>query len=286
MKTILVSGLVFLAMASASLQAETAADINQKIEKKRVKALTRYLQSHVHADDRLVALKGLVEARARLGDDEALIEALEEKYEAMDKATYSDLQDLMSDTVQPLAEAYRRTGQDEKALAFLSRVQEDTRSHPRSDGIEYFLKGLTKQLNRPDIGDVLEISFTDLNGGKVNIADMKGQVVLVDVWATWCGPCVGEAGNLKKAYQEYHPKGLEIVGISLDKDKKALVDFIDREKIPWPQQFDGKGWQNEFAIKLGVQSIPATFLLGKDGKVLAVDLTGQDLADKLAELLD
>jgi len=132
-------------------------------------------------------------------------------------------------------------------------------------------------------GDVLDLSFRPVNGDKVDLAAMKDKVVLLDFWATWCGPCVAELPNVKQAYAEYHAKGFEIIGISLDSEKSTLKDFIKENEMPWPQYFDGKGWENELAQEYGVNSIPAVFLV-KNSKVIATDVRGGALQQQLSAL--
>ncbi len=134
-------------------------------------------------------------------------------------------------------------------------------------------------------GDIIDLSFRPIEGDKVDLAAMKGKVVLLDFWATWCPPCVAEMPNVVKAYEEYHEKGFEIIGISLDQDERRLKDYIKENKMPWPQHFDGKGWDNELAKEYGVRSIPAVFLL-KDNEIIATGVRGSRLEEKLKELLD
>lgn len=134
-------------------------------------------------------------------------------------------------------------------------------------------------------GDIIDLAFRPLEGDKVDLAAMKGKVVLIDFWATWCPPCVAEMPKVVKAYEEYHEKGFEIVGISLDQDEKRLKDYIEENKMPWPQHFDGKGWDNELAKEFGVRSIPAVFLV-KDNEIIATGVRGNRLEEKLKELLD
>jgi thiol-disulfide isomerase/thioredoxin len=125
----------------------------------------------------------------------------------------------------------------------------------------------------------------DLNGGPFALADYRGKVVLVDFWATWCGPCVEELPNVIAAYQKYHGKGFEILGISLDENRATLAAFVKARNMPWAQYFDGLGWNNKLGEQFGIHSIPATFLLDGEGKIIAKDLRGDALDTKLATLL-
>jgi thiol-disulfide isomerase/thioredoxin len=128
-----------------------------------------------------------------------------------------------------------------------------------------------------------EFTEKDLAGKPLSVANYKGKVLLLDFWATWCGPCVGELPNVLKTYQKHHAEGFEIIGISLDDDEKKLLAFIKSKNIPWPQYFDGKGWENKLAQKYGIQSIPATFLLDGEGKIIAKDARGESLEEAVAK---
>jgi peroxiredoxin/outer membrane lipoprotein-sorting protein len=125
----------------------------------------------------------------------------------------------------------------------------------------------------------------DLNGKTINWKGYKGKAVLLDFWATWCGPCVGELPNVLKAYKTYHPEGFEIVGVSLDSDKKALTDFVKARDLKYPNLFDGQGWKNADAKSYGIQAIPFTLLIGKDGKIAAVNPRGEELEPALKKAL-
>ncbi len=136
----------------------------------------------------------------------------------------------------------------------------------------------------PEVGKPLDIKFNGLGGHAVDVAALKGKVVLIDFWATWCGPCVGEIPHVKETYAKLHDKGFEIVGISFDQDRETLRKFTKEKGMEWPQYFDGKGWKNKFGEKYGIHSIPAMWLVDKQGNL--VDTNGrEDLEGKVAKLL-
>jgi len=138
-----------------------------------------------------------------------------------------------------------------------------------------------------DMAKPLEITFTAVDGRAVDLAKLRGKVVLIDFWATWCGPCIAELPNIKSVYEKYHAQGFEIIGISLDReqDKQKLIDFTAKESMPWPQHFDGKYWKNEIAVRFAINSIPAMFLVGPDGRVVTTNARGERLESEVKRLL-
>ena len=122
----------------------------------------------------------------------------------------------------------------------------------------------------------------DLGGKVISLTDYRGKVVLLDFWAVWCGPCIGEIPNVKEVYEKYHDKGFEVIGISLDDDEAVLREFIKENQLPWRQIFDGEGWSGPLAEKYGVRSIPAPFLLDREGKVISVKARGNLLGELVA----
>ncbi|MEO0649373.1 MAG: TlpA disulfide reductase family protein [Planctomycetota bacterium] len=146
-------------------------------------------------------------------------------------------------------------------------------------------RGKLRQLEA--IGQPFELSFTDaISGRSVDVQkDLRGKVVVVDFWATWCGPCVAEMPHLKQLYAEWAGRGVEFIGISLDQSEDrgglaALERYVADNQIPWPQYYQGNGWQSEFSGGWGINSIPAMFLIDAEGKLVTVDARG-----RLEELL-
>ena len=149
----------------------------------------------------------------------------------------------------------------------------------------------------------MDLAFTAVDGRAVDLNKLRGKVVLIDFWATWCGPCIAELPNVKKVYAAYHDKGFEVISISLEnagltpkdtpeqtaakleKAKKKLTDFTTKEEMPWPQQFDGKFWNNEIAKSFGISGIPAMFLLDPEGKVASTEARGTRLEAEVRRLL-
>jgi thiol-disulfide isomerase/thioredoxin len=166
-----------------------------------------------------------------------------------------------------------------KARALL---QEITNSSAASDESKQSATGELKKLDL--VGKPVDLRFTAVDGREVDVSKMKGKVVLIDFWATWCGPCVAEFPHVKEAFEKNHPKGFEIVGVSLDQEKESLTQFVSGHNMAWPQYFDGQGWDNKLAGQFGITSIPAMWLIDKKGNLRDLHARS-DLSGKVEKLL-
>jgi thiol-disulfide isomerase/thioredoxin len=146
------------------------------------------------------------------------------------------------------------------------------------------LEGSARYLALP--GNAMDVKGKTVDGKEFDVKSWEGKVVLVDFWATWCGPCIAELPTLRDCYEKYHDRGFEVVGISLDSDRSRLDAFLAREELPWTTLFSADetatGWKHPLAAKYGVMSIPRGVLIDRKGKVVSLDAHGDTLWDLLA----
>jgi peroxiredoxin len=129
-----------------------------------------------------------------------------------------------------------------------------------------------------------EITLPDTNGKTLSLSSFRGKVVLIDFWASWCRPCRQENPNMVRMYNKYHAKGFEMLGVSLDKDKQSWIAAIRADGLTWSHVSDLKHWQSAAAAEYGVRSIPHTVLVDKQGNIIAKNLRGFELEQKLEEI--
>lgn len=158
--------------------------------------------------------------------------------------------------------------------------------YPNDANVKMF-HTMVEKMSAVGIGQLApDITLSNPEGKEITLSSLRGKVVLVDFWASWCGPCRKEMPNVVKAYAKFKSKGFEIYGVSLDQEKDRWLEAIAKDGITWPQVSDLKQWQSEVVPLYSIQSIPYTILLDKEGKILAKNLRGEDLEKKLAEVLN
>jgi len=138
----------------------------------------------------------------------------------------------------------------------------------------------------PNITDHrLDFTVASLKGDSIKLSSLKGKVLLLDFWASWCGPCRVSNKQLVKLYGKYKDKGFEIFGVSLDDQRSDWKKAVSKDKITWMQGIDAGGWDAQAPIKWQVDALPTSFLINKSGDVVAINLEKNDLEKKIKELL-
>jgi len=132
---------------------------------------------------------------------------------------------------------------------------------------------------------VKDFGMNDINGKLVKVSDFRGKYLLIDFWASWCGPCRKENPNVVKAYEEFKDKNFTILGVSLDNSKAKWLEAIKKDELPWTQISDLKGWDTPVTKLFGLIGIPFNMLVDPEGKILATNLRGEQLSKKLSEIL-
>jgi peroxiredoxin len=274
MKQILSSAVALLAF-SLFMPSEVAAETNGAAAE--LKALVAKVNSKLEADK-----KTAEDLAPELKEFDALL--AKHKGEKTDEVAQIQLMEAML-YLQVLDNS-------DKGIQLIKQLKTDFPDSKPAQNADQILESLKKQEEAKKIQAALaegskfpDFSEKDTAGKPLSIANYKGKVVLLDFWATWCGPCVHELPNVIKTYDAYHKQGFEIIGISLDKDQEKLASFTKEKNMTWVQYFDGLVWQNKLAAKYGITSIPATFLLDGQGTIIGKDLRGEDLDKAVAKAL-
>jgi thiol-disulfide isomerase/thioredoxin len=186
-----------------------------------------------------------------------------------------------------LGESYKAQGKydlaEQEYKLILSKYA--TVNSQLNDAAKNNMAGLETERKLAIGGAPVDFNVKSTDGKTLSPAAFKGKVLLIDFWATWCGPCIKEMPNVKQVYDKYHPKGFEIVGISLDQSRDRLDQYVKSNSIAWPQYFDGKWWNNDVAVRYGVKSIPTTILVDRSGKIRYKSLRGKQLENAVQQLL-
>jgi len=175
-------------------------------------------------------------------------------------------------------------GDESRKIAIEDRILKDFGDTQYAD----MIKGARRQ--REQVGKPFALEFTDaIKETPVSMKGLKGKVVVIDFWATWCGPCVAEMPTMKRLYAEYKDQGVEFIGVSLDQPKEQggldkLKEFVKAQEITWPQYYQGQGWNSEFSKGWGINAIPCVFIVDADGNLASVEARGK-LESMIPELL-
>jgi len=272
--------------AALSLQGLRAADTSvEDITTTHYTALLEeleaYIDAHPNAEDIDNAYESAIQAAFVAGQNERVHALLKKRFDGLkteDPLPAQELAQVGMMRVQ-FAQQQGTPGVAKEVYSEFNTLME-THDDPVLKQVASMLEGM---VNRPEVGDTPELKGTTLDGNEIALKDYRGKVVLLDFWATWCGPCVEELPNVKGVYETYHDKGFEIVGISLDRSRDTLTDFIAEEDIPWPNLLDS-AQETSLADRFGVTAIPTMFLLDREGKIVAMNPRGPELEKEVSAL--
>ena len=287
MKKLILSATLGLSLCSSILaDGESASAIAKKHAIARALELEAYLKKHPHAYDKDEAVTYLLKSYAMTENKERFLDLTQDKFDTLVASENLDIQSFYS-TTNALFNLYLEDGNKEAAQKLLDTATQRSQEHQVAPQLISAFNQMAQKIKLPRKGETMNIKFTGLMGQDVDLATMKGKVVLVDFWSTECGPCLREIPHMVSMYEKYKDQGFSIISISLDRaaDKEKLKGFIVDNKMPWPQHFDGKGWKSDLARKYGITVMPTTFLIGKDGTVVASNLRGKSLDTTVSQYL-
>ncbi len=204
---------------------------------------------------------------------------------------------MVADHQKHVAEVVDKNSGSLAALAGIQQLTPDTymelykkvyndlaKRFPGSKYLANLKKSVESYSKMIEGAEATDFTLASNEGKMISLSSLKGKIVLIDFWASWCGPCRKENPNVVKVYQKYHPKGFEILAVSLDDKKDKWLEAIAKDGLPWYHVSDLKGWESDVAKAYGVDAIPFTVLLDKEGKIIAKGLRGKTLEAKLEEL--
>lgn len=257
-------------------------DVSKK-DRVRMDSLTQIFQS-------MAAMMGLEqlqqtnpELAAKRGD--SLSKTLEGPYMAILEGANARMAEKIKKNTNMFASIMAIQGLDPDKYfdLFVELDKNLIKKYPSNQNVLMFHDIVTKSLALSNGQEAPEINLPDTQGKDLSLKSFRGKIVLIDFWASWCGPCRKEMPTVVKAYAKYKDQGFEIYGVSLDKDKDKWLEAIQKDGITWPQVSDLKYWESEAARLYNVQGIPFAVLIDKEGKIIAKNLRGADL-EKAIEL--
>jgi peroxiredoxin len=262
--------------ADYSIEGSAEGDIIMKLQNIRTELNT----------NREALLEKLNKAEVYLRD--SVQKAVENEYTAMLQSKVNEIKNLADKNPDKLSliSAVEFLNPDTEFETLNKIASNVEKNYPNSGYAQGFINRI-KQMKATAIGSPApEISFPNPEGENVALSSLKGKYVLIDFWASWCGPCRKENPNVVKLYNYYKDKGFEIYAVSLDKDKNAWINAIKQDKLTWTHVSDLSMWSSPVVKQYGFSGIPFTVLVDKDGNIIAKGLRGQQLENKLAELMN
>jgi len=281
MKTLLFISLIGMLFQLSAQNVET---IQEKHMGAMLEDLKTYIAENPEADDLEQAYQSGIQAAYVTGKNKEVVSLLNMQFASLLEREDAPEQEVIQ-TGMMLAQFAQQNGYTETVRLVQETFAERAEATP---GSQYgqVAQALEGMLNKPGIGSQPELSGTTLEGNDISLEDYRGQVVLLDFWATWCPPCIEGLPEIKEVYEKYNDEGFEVIGISLDRSIEPLNDFIAEEELPWIHLYDSDQ-ELSLADKFGITSIPSLFLLDQNGKIVALDPRGEGVLEaEVAKLLD
>jgi thiol-disulfide isomerase/thioredoxin len=269
------------------------ADIN-KLDKPSIKGsplqakLDEYHALTQPYEDQLDSLYTLVRSARKEGNTQ-LSDSMEKNYDAVEKEERVVSKDFVGKNSNNIVGPYIMWGTLIYDLELQEMMNMASAFSPSIDSSQYvkLIQAHIATLKKVAVGEMFtEITMPDTIGNNISLSSFKGKIVLVDFWASWCGPCRRENPKVVALYKDYSKKGFEIFGVSFDENGDKWKKAIRDDKLSWIHVSDLKGWQSEGSKLYGVRSIPHTVLLDRDGRIVAKNLQGDDLKKAIDQLVN
>lgn len=231
----------------------------------------------------------LEEEFTKAGTSESRKRELSNDFAKLQQKQEDDIQRLIVSNTDKIMSAFIVTIYDKEASDHIELYEAIEKALTPRYADNAFVKHVS-DIVRTTIGpgrEAPDIALPDTAGKIRKLSDLRGKVVLLDFWASWCRPCRMENPNVVKLYQAYHDKGFEIYSVSLDQKREDWLRAISTDGLMWPNHVsDLRGWSSQGGAIYGIKSIPATVLIDRDGRVVARNLRGKELSAKVHELLE
>lgn len=250
------------------------------------KEFIRIRQVEVQSEDAIVALRKQAES---LEPNDERLEKLRQQFADTINHYQDEMVKALKHSNSVMTQLYFMYTQDNLNFDDSTRMQIYERalaSGLENDFVRNYIRGIQAELSTSVGQKAPEITLQDTAGQVVSLASLRGKIVLIDFWASWCKPCRMENPNVLRMYEKYKDKGFEIFGVSLDQKMDAWKKAIHDDGIYWYHVSDLRGWQASAAKLYAVNSIPSTFLIDREGKIIAKNLRGEELENKVEEVLE